>query len=244
MSPVPLVLVAEGTTDRDAIQQLTRRVLLGEAPEWARDGLDERTLAWSDLLQWRGLEVDGFTTWPQLTKLLSDRNIRFRRRGGTPAMMEARKAVVAFELLGLGGACLIVHRDAGDLQERHPADFRAAVHDGQAAACAHPVPEIEAWYLCGLEPQSGAERDALVEVSTELGFDPARKPSRLRARSSSPRSVKRVLARLIGAGSVTRREACLDAPLGELAGRDPDTGLGAFLQAVRAGIAPRVFGRS
>ena len=78
-------------------------------------------------------------------------------------------------------------------------------------AAAHP--EIEAWLLCGFEPENAAGKRRLAKMRRELGFSPVESPERLAAgRDNARKDCKRTFGELAGDAA----EQCAAAPLERL----------------------------
>ncbi|MBK8265238.1 MAG: hypothetical protein IPK80_28400 [Nannocystis sp.] len=100
------------------------------------------------------------------------------------------------------------------------------------------VPEVESWYLCGLEPEDDAERARLDALRRRLGFDPRRSSERLTSTArGSERDAKKILKGLIGEVP-ERRARCLDLPVEHLRERGATSGLKDFVAEVEAEIVP------
>lgn len=106
-----------------------------------------------------------------------------------------------------------------------------------AVILAMPEPESEAWFICGFEARSDAERAAHAQLCARLSFDPVTQAHRLTSKpNDAATDAKRVLDGLCT--DVTRRSTCLAAPLDLLAQRGARVGLADLLADLRAHLVP------
>jgi hypothetical protein len=99
--------------------------------------------------------------------------------------------------------------------------------------------KLECWILAGFVPQDTAETARLVELRSELGFEPTGNSERLTAKhDQDKRSAKRVLRLLSEDDRSRERECMMQTELSILRQNGIECGLAAYLDEVEAKLVP------
>ncbi len=237
---------------------LIDRKIAHHAPQWWVDQ-DDVVSQLNTSRAWCGLEAGTeFTRWNHLKYLTRQtdrgkapgvRTLGFDRLGVRHYDRESmRTALIHFMLMQPPAAALVISRD---LDGQHPEERRASLEAGAQEANEKGVPLVlaiqapmrEAWLLNGFVACTGAEREAHERECTFIRFDPCREAERLTvADESATRNAKRAL-RVLTNGNSEREEACwAEAEWHLLRERGMNTGLRAFLDAVKEHLVRLVTG--
>lgn len=224
-----VVVVCEGTMDRDVATALARKVL-SELADWLSD----------ESFRFMGLgDQDAFQSWAGLRKRKGDvpRRSGFDPEWG-PDSATAWKALHFAKETNPDAVILLRDSDGAVAAEKR-AEIAAAV-----AALRRIEPEelpvaigvadakLEAWLLASIEVADG-QLEWRTELRQELGFDPVTQAERLTATDDqgAKRNAKTVLARVM---TVPEALASLQgAPLARLLSHGSGTGLPEFLRELR-----------
>jgi hypothetical protein len=151
-----------------------------------------------------------------------------------------RKLLHAFDQSSPRPAIVILARDGdGNAKARRRGFTQVVEHFSWpfAVVLAMPEPESEAWFICGFEPSSDAERATHTKLCARLSFNPVTKPHRLTSKpNDAATDAKRVLDGLCPDSK--RRTACLTVPLDVLAQRGEQAGLAQLLADLREHLVP------
>jgi len=240
---LPFAVVSEAPADFRTATELADRELV-DAIEW----LDEEGLEYQRT--WLQSSPTGEPlTWKKLKQLARDAGLYPSGFiDGEPAQPDANAARRAIGYLvkvypALAGIVLI--RDQDDQPERRRGLEQARDdHDGQEPiVIGLAVVERESWVLAGFDPADDDDEETARHAAERrtLGFDPRMRSEELTAckDDAAPRSPKRVLAVLC---PTAKREArCWrETPLATLRARGTNNGLAAYLDEVRARLAPLI----
>lgn len=164
-----------------------------------------------------------------------------------PGLMDARSFRDAFNVFADDAAengkfCAVVFARDTDGDPERILGFEQAVAEGDwgfvpVGAIAHP--ELEAWLLAAFVPENAHEQATLDEVKQSLGFDPTLSAAGLKSgRETAKRDAKRVLTLLLPHDDA--HERLLAQPLDQLRARGGPSGLTAYLDTLRAALAPHL----
>jgi len=236
-----IAVVYEADADFRVATELADRVLI-EAVDW----LDEHLIAHQR--EWIG-EVTGpeKLTWKSIPRLA--RAARIRAHGhidGNPLEIDAgaaRRAILYLKAVFDDIAGIVLIRDQDDQPERRDGleQARSEHHGSPAVVIGLAVVVRESWVLAGFDPADEEETARHAAERQTLGFDPRMKSEELTVRndSSAPGSPKRVLAVLCP--TAEREARCWrETPLATLRARGANNGLAAYLDEVRARLAPLI----
>lgn len=219
--------------------------------------IDQRCLAAHDWLdgvlddcrRWIGQTTED--KWLKLSSV-SARDIRanktggrtFKRHGhiaGEPLKPEAamwRRVLDHFSAIDPRPEVVVLARDS-DGQARRASIIQ--VRDGILwpfqVVMAVAIPEVEAWYVSGFEPESPEEKARLERLTQDLSFNPTTQSHRLTSHpNDSMRDAKRVLKELCGTDEARQRTCLLDER--RLHNRGKKNGMSEFLDEVAERIVP------
>lgn len=229
---VRIARVVESAADARTVAALIDKVLLEheEHPEWLDDGVLPNVRGWVKLSAAAAVQpAPPHTTWTDLKKR-GPRVLGFGGSTKNPYAVAARRAIKAAGLEREPPSALVMVVDAdaqperlGGLEEGRRMDQpRFTVVVGAAD------PKREAWLLNAFVPESDAEKKALAELASALGFDPCTEAHRLRDKRGESRDPKRVLRELVGE-VVEDSELLNRASLATLRERGTKTGLAGFV---------------
>lgn len=187
-------------------------------------------------------------TWANIKQLASEAGIRVRGHfDGKPQFHDAAAARRAILYLlkavpDLDAVVLIRDQD-GDAERRKGLDqARNEDRSELVIVVGLAIVERETWVVSGFDPQDASESSRLATERQKLGFDPRLRSHELTAckDDNATRSPKRVLREL--AGDDRDRERCCwkDSSLEVLRERGVENGLAAYLDEVRARLAPLI----
>jgi len=150
---------------------------------------------------------------------------------------------------------LLIAKDTDNAPDRIIGLRQVAVHFREVdprlrIVIAAPHRDAECWLVAGFEPATDRERDALDAVRRALSFNPLTSPERLTGQpNDAATDAKRVLRRLLCLDIASRpltpdelrdHHPRLLSDLPRLRARGADSGLTAFLDALRADVVPCV----
>ncbi len=244
--PLEFIVVAEARADAQIARELADRVCVEdeESPDW----LDADLLKY--LRVWAGIEEGtDFMKWASLKKLARARRIGpigHRKTGGSGSIdfAQARKAIILVEQLMRDRPirALLLIRDLDTQSERKAGmeEARAEVNEDVLKVILGAAnPKREAWVLNGFEPESKEETASLVALRVELGFDPCEQAELLTASTrTARRNAQRVLKKLVGDSKEREQKCWKQAKLDLLKKRGEKTGLGDYLEDVKARLLP------
>jgi hypothetical protein len=233
------LLIAEASADAVTAKCFADRVLV-EQIAWADGNLDS-------LRAYRGFDPsDAYASWGRLKDEARQCGVRTHGRFGRGQAGGARREIAKAIRIALsyGMDALIAARDTDGT------DRREGYEDPDRSfptclAIAHP--EREAWLICGFDPQSKQENEALEAVQRRLGYDPRFHPDRLNPKRTHdqhgvriPSSAKNVLDDLTSGDPGRQRRCVADTPLETLRQRGREAGLTQYLEDVATILAPQL----
>jgi hypothetical protein len=201
----------------------------------------------SDYVEWRGyLRVDSHLEWTALDHHTKEHGLIVRFRGVKPLHPYSQNALRAIRVLAVtpDRVDVIVMVPDSDCDEDRLKGLKQARDYVKATfpiviGLAHT--KRECWHICGFEPENDGERQTLIELRSELGFDVRTQSEESTAKhrdTTDKRSAKRVLSKLCG-GNHDRELRCLTTlPIEELKKRGENNGLAQFLDEITTRLVP------
>lgn len=236
-----LFLVCEGPQDERRLKAMLTAVLK-ESVDWLLD---------SEHIQFLGAETNStYLRWASVNE--THRRVfpngfgvsAWRSFGADPAAPYAHSARKALQILEQtsnssdDGFVLVCDEDLGG-QNRVKGLCQARDRSSLASrtVVGAPDPSMEAWVLCGFDPQDDAEARSLDGQARELRFDPTKEPQRLRSKEVGvSRDIKHVLNNL--AQSDADREDQAVSNLTRIREFGRDCGAVAFLEECQSRLPP------
>lgn len=230
-------MVVEASADARTVAALIDKVLLEDdrSPEWLDDGVLGHVRGWVKLSAAAPVQNDpAHTTWADL-KQRGPRVLGFGGRTKSPFTPAARRAikVAALEPEPPSALVMVVDVDAERTRLDGLKEARSLDNPAFAVVVGVAAPKREAWLLNAFVPETDAEKRAVAELASELGFDPCVEGHRLRDKRGELRDPKRVLRELVG-DVVEDSELLGRASLATLRERGTRTGLAAFAEETAA----------
>lgn len=251
------IVIGESRADAEIATKLAERILL-EKIDWLEPEYLQYTFSWSGLQ-----ENTGYSCWRDIEKIIDDfqetslfRIPKYKRSRETqsrkPLKPDAARAIKVLNLIRFLQRtreikAVVLIRDLDNQPERREGLEQARLQHLNRS----PKLEIiigtangkrEAWVLNGFLPLNEEEERILVEIKTELNFDPCLESHRLRSPSNQEperiRNPKFVVARLTGEDWERERKCWGETDLQVLRDRGFETGLTDYMNEIGSRLVP------